>query len=301
MHKYIILFILANFQLNFSFEKKTNLIRKKFPLFNQIFEIMTKKRILITNDDGIQAPGIKHLWNSLKNDYEVTVVAPHQEQSGVGVSVTIRHPLQLNRLQWNGIQAYSVTGTPADCVKLALNVILDERPHLIVSGINRGTNSGRNVLYSGTCGGVIEGTMRDIPGIAFSLSDYQDPKFESIERFIPPFLEFVFNKPLPPQTFLNVNFPSVVEGAPKGFKFARQGKEYWGESLDARNHPTEGHTYYWIGARKVQFEENEESDVSWLNKGYVAAVPVNVGDLTENNHLRTHKDLFEKHFECLNF
>src|SRR4029078_350865 len=131
-------------------------------------------RILISNDDGVYAPGLKHLWNAVRDFADVVVVAPAAEQSAVGLSTTIRHPLRIERVEWANSDAkvWSVNGTPSDCVKLALNVIMPTYPDLIVSGINRGTNCGRNVLYSGTVAAIIEGLLHDVPGIAFSIGDF---------------------------------------------------------------------------------------------------------------------------------
>ena len=126
--------------------------------------MISKPYILITNDDGIHAPGIKHLWNCLKNKADVVVVAPDREQSAVGLSITLRQPLKIDTMTWEGsTEVHCINGTPADCVKMALAVILKRKPDLIVSGINRGSNAGRNLLYSGTVAATIEGTMQNIP------------------------------------------------------------------------------------------------------------------------------------------
>lgn len=257
-----------------------------------------KPNILITNDDGIHAPGIKHLWNALKDVANVTIIAPAAEQSAVALSITVRHPLQIHRVPWaNDSPAWAVTGTPADCVKMALSVILDAPPDIVVSGINRGTNAGRNVLYSGTVGGVIEGILHDIPGIAFSCREYQSPNYEAFERYIPKIVSHTLEHKLPEGTLLNVNFPEHHEDGIKGFKLTRQGKEFWGEDPDERSHPAEGHSYYWMGAKLLQFDEHEESDITWLKRGYLTAVPVHVGDLTDHGHLAERKAHFETLFE----
>ena len=150
---------------------------------------MTKRPyILVTNDDGVYAPGIKHLWKALAQFADVVVVAPSSEQSAVSLSITIRHPLRIEKIEWpwaNHTPVWSINGTPADCVKLALSVILPHPPQLIVSGLNRGNNAGRNVLYSGTVAAVIEGVMHNIPGIAFSVTDYAKPDYEKAERYNP--------------------------------------------------------------------------------------------------------------------
>src|SRR5262245_14985477 len=145
-----------------------------------------RPHILITNDDGIHAPGIKHLWKALQDIAQVTVIAPAAEQSAVSLSITIRNPLKIDKVTWSeGTEVWSVSGTPADCVKLGLSVLLQNPPNLIVSGINKGNNAGRNMLYSGTVAAVIEGIMHDIPGIAFSCKDYVQPDYQATEKYIP--------------------------------------------------------------------------------------------------------------------
>lgn len=254
-----------------------------------------RPNILVTNDDGINALGIKHLWNSLKRFADLTIIAPHIEQSAVGLSISIRHPLHIQEVEWAGAKAWSVTGTPADCVKMALKVILPHAPDLIVSGINRGTNAGGNVLYSGTVAGAIEGTMHNIPAVAFSCSDFSNPDYEQVEQYIPSVIKYVLDHPLPKGTLLNVNFPEKAHGI-KGFKMARQGKEHWCEKPDKRRHPVEGYDYYWLGNTIATFDEDEESDVVWLRKGYVTAVPIHVGELTDHDHLKKSKSHFESLF-----
>ena len=260
---------------------------------------MSDKRplILITNDDGIHAPGIKHLWSALKNYADLAIIAPAAEQSSVGLSITLRNPLHLEKIHWpESICAWSVSGTPADCVKMALRVILSKKPDLVVSGINRGTNSGRAVLYSGTVGGTIEAVMQDIPGIAFSCFDYEDPDYKSAEGLIPKIVDYILKHPLPSGTLLNVNFPSQSHNPVKGIKMTRQGKGYWGEDPDQRSHPSEGHHYYWLGAKYKEYEEEMDGDVHLLTQGYVTAVPVHVGELTDHKHLQERRNHFEQIF-----
>ena len=251
-----------------------------------------KPKILITNDDGIHALGLKYLWEALVDFADVTIIAPSTEKSAVGLGITIRDPIQVEAVNWEkGTVAWKVSGTPADCVRMGISVILDSPPDLIVSGINRGSNSGRNVLYSGTVGGVIEGVLRNIPGIAFSSVDAASPHYKQAQPFILPLIHHCLEHPLPKGTLLNVNFPSIPTIL--GIKLAKQGRGFWVEDPDKRLHP-EGHSYYWLGGKWQEHEEEEESDVHLLKQGYAAAVPIHVSELTDLSHFQEHKERFNK-------
>jgi len=176
---------------------------------------------------------------------------------------------------------------------MAMSVILDSPPDLIVSGINRGSNSGRNVLYSGTIGGVIEGVLRNIPGIAFSYVDFDKPDYTKGQHLIFPLVQHLLENPLPKGTLLNVNFPDTEKVL--GMKLARQGKGFWVEDPQERLHP-EGHTYYWLGGKWNEHDEDEESDVHLLRQGYAAAVPIHISELTDLTHFHQRKEHFNKHF-----
>lgn len=252
--------------------------------------------LLITNDDGINAPGIKHLWQAVHEHADVIVVAPHTEKSGCGLSITWTKPLHIRPVPWlAGAQAWSINGTPADCVKMALAVLLQRRPDMIISGINRGSNAGRTVLYSGTIGGTIEGALKGIPGIAFSFSDFEDPPLSVTKDYIFPVIQHFLKHPLPPGTLLNVNFPYNCKEGIKGLKLAKQGKSYWQEAPDRRIHP-EGDPYYWLGGAWGAVNEDPESDVAYLEQGYVTAAPIHVGELTCDLTLQKYKDLTESLF-----
>ena len=248
---------------------------------------MVRPFILITNDDGIHAPGLRHLWQSVKDHADVAIVAPVVEKSGCGMSITWGKPLRIQQIAWEEeTPAWSLNGTPADCVKMALSVLLDRPPQLIISGINRGSNAGRTVLYSGTVGGTIEGALKGIPGIAFSFSDDDVPPTSLTQPYIIPLIQYFLTHPLPSETIVNVNFPYSANGL-KGLKLAKQGKGYWVEQPDRRIHP-EGVPYYWLGGKWRSFTEDPESDVALLEQGYITAVPINIGQLT-------HSETFEKH------
>lgn len=253
-----------------------------------------KPRILLTNDDGIAAPGLKSLWEALVDIADLAIIAPATEKSAVGLGITLREPLQIHAVEWEkGTPAWKISGTPADCVRLGLSVVLKEKPDLIVSGINRGSNSGRNVLYSGTIGGVIEGILRKVPGIALSCVDFDNPDYSLPKPHIRALVEYILAHPLRAGTLLNVNFPSTPKI--EGIKMARQGKGYWIEEPLERQHP-EGHVYYWLGGKWNEHEEHEESDVFLLEKGYAAAVPIHVDELTDLDLLKARKEHFDDAF-----
>jgi len=256
---------------------------------------MTTRRphILLTNDDGIHAPGIYNLWLGLKDYCDLTIVAPAEDQSGSGLSITTSKPLHIRQVPWEDTttKAYKVNGTPTDCIKLALNVICETRPDMIASGINRGANSGRNILYSGTVAGVIEGTLRNVPGIAFSCDNFEKPNFARAQNHVYLFVKYLLEHPLPPGGFLNVTFPDH-EGPVKGIRLAKQGRSYWVEKPQERQHP-EGHNYYWLGGQRHHVEEHEESDVELIKNGYLAAVPIQIHELTDHAQFEGRKSAFE--------
>jgi 5'-nucleotidase len=261
-----------------------------------------RPHILITNDDGIHAPGIRHLWQALSPYAELTIVAPHGEQSAVGLMTTLRHPLRIDRVRWQSDKddIWSVTGTPADCVKLALNAIMDKRPDLVVSGINRGANFGRGVLYSGTVAAAIESVMQGIPAIAFSCYDYHlEPEYEGSGKYVFPIVEHILKHPLPEGSLLNVNFPEKRLWPIKGFKMTLLGKEWWAEDPEKRTHPSEGNHYYWLGSKLRNADDTLDGEAAWLRQGYVTAVPLHVADLTDHKHLKSHGPKFEGLFSKL--
>lgn len=260
---------------------------------------MKRPHILVTNDDGIHAKGIKHLWNALKHHADVTVVAPASEQSAVGLSTTIRNPLRIDAVDWDGghERVWCVTGTPADCVKLAFKTILKNAPDFVFSGINRGANAGRNILYSGTVAATIESVMQNVPAVAFSCNDYHiDPNYDYAASFAPAILQYILEHPLPSETILNINFPEKKFGTYKGFKMTSQGKQWWAENPDKRIHPGEGSAYYWLGSKLHLDNPADDSDGAWLEQGYVTAVPIHVGNLTHTNHLAEKRAIFESLF-----
>lgn len=259
-------------------------------------EVSMRPNILITNDDGIHAPGIRALWKELSTWCDVTVIAPAKEQSATGLSITIRDPIRLEKHRWDETEVFAITGTPADSVKMAISVLMDKKPDLIVSGINKGSNAGKNILYSGTVSAVIEGALRGVPGIAFSCFDFIDPDYTLATPHVSAIVRYAIENPLPEGTLLNVNFPEKKMAPYNGLKFCRQGKGYWIEKPDARSHPSEGHSYWWMGLQHALYDEHTESDISALATGWISAVPVYVSDLTNTALLAANKALFETYF-----
>ena len=197
---------------------------------------MSKKPlILVTNDDGITAPGIRILISIMNEIGDVVVVAPDSPQSAMGHAITINSTLQCQKIKIDdGPQLeYSCSGTPADCVKLGVNEILKEKPDLCVSGINHGSNSSINVIYSGTMSAAIEATIEGVPAIGFSLLDYRwNANFNHIKKYIKLITLKALEKGIPQETTLNVNFPNIEKGEIKGIKICRQANAYWIEKFD---------------------------------------------------------------------
>lgn len=252
--------------------------------------------LLITNDDGIYAPGIRHLWEAVHEYADIAIVAPSHEKSGSGLSITWTKPLRIQPFPWDfATPAWHINGTPADCVKMACSVLLEKQPDMIISGINRGSNAGRTVLYSGTVGGIIEGTLKSIPGIAFSFCDFDPPPLSATKKFIFPLIQHFLSNPLPEGSFLNVNFPTDCAKGVKGLRMAKQGRGYWVEAPEKRLHP-EGIPYYWLGGQWKAFPEDAESDVALLEEGFITAAPIQIDRLTDHQIFNNQKDPIDKLF-----
>ncbi len=240
-----------------------------------------KPLILVTNDDGISAPGIRALIAVMKQIGEVVVVAPDSPQSATGHSITINNTLFINKVNIDDDveQEYSCSGTPVDSVKFAVHEILKRKPDLCVSGINHGSNSSINVIYSGTMSAAVEAGMEGIPAIGFSLSDYDwNADFEPTKAYIKKIALEVLKNGLPEGVILNVNFPKLKESEIKGIKVCRQAKAVWEEKFDKRTNP-QGRNYYWLTGEFVNMDNGEDTDEWALEHGYVSIVPVQF-DLT---------------------
>jgi 5'-nucleotidase len=234
----------------------------------------TKPTILVVNDDGITAPGIKALIEVMQEIGNVVVVAPDSPQSGMGHAITIGKPLRLDKVDlYEGVEMYKCSGTPVDCVKLAVNVVFKgKKPDLCVSGINHGLNNSINVLYSGTMSAAVEGAIESIPSIGFSLDDFTlEADFSSTKKYIKQIAEQVLNHGLPQATLLNVNFPNTKEI--KGIKICRQANAKWAEEFDERLDPHK-RKYYWLTGVFQVNDQGEDTDVWALEHQYASVVPV---------------------------
>ncbi len=246
-----------------------------------------KPLILVTNDDGISAPGIRALIAVMSEIGTVVVVAPDSPQSATGHGITINNTLFINKIskETDDIQEYSTSGTPVDCVKLAVNEILKRKPDLCVSGVNHGSNSSINVIYSGTMSAAVEAGIEGIPAIGFSLLDYDwNANFEHIKSFIKKITLEVLEKGLPDSVVLNVNFPKLEEKNIKGIKICRQAKALWMEKFDKRKTP-QGRDYYWLTGEFVNEDKGEDTDEWALANGYISVVPVQF-DLTAHHAIQ---------------
>ncbi len=230
--------------------------------------------ILITNDDGVNAPGIHKLCDFVSHLGEVYIVAPAQVQSGMSSAITVSSQLTISRHDdYNGAQVFSVTGTPVDCVKLALHCIVPRKPDLVLSGINHGSNSGTAVTYSGTMGAVLEGCMAGIPSVGFSLLHHSlKADFDLSAAFITEIVEKVIKDGLPPYCCLNVNIPALM--VPKGVRVCRAARGHWSEEY-VRYFAPDGSPFYRLTGRFCNEEpEATDTDEHYLSEGYISVVPV---------------------------
>jgi 5'-nucleotidase len=249
-----------------------------------------KKRplILVTNDDGISAPGIRALISVMEELGDVVVVAPDSPQSAMGHAITINNTLHLNKISKEGspVLEYSCSGTPVDCVKMAVNEILKRKPDLCVSGVNHGSNSSINVIYSGTMSAAVEAGIEGIPAIGFSLLDYSwNADFETIKPFLKKIAEQVLKNGLVEGTVLNVNLPKLDFKDIKGIKICRQAKAMWQEKFDKRVTPF-GRDYYWLTGEFINMDKGEDTDEWALANNYVSIVPFQF-DLTAHHVIAT--------------
>jgi 5'-nucleotidase len=257
---------------------------------------MKRPKVVLINDDGIDAPGIFALWEALDSFCDVSIVAPAEDQSckGVGISLPKTRFIEAEKHPWpNNVEAWRVFGTPADCTKFALHYLMKNPPHFIISGINNGSNAGRNIMYSGTVGAVIQSTFCKVPGIAFSCMYDEGPeKFKKVQPYVAEIVKHFMIHPIPKGTLMNVNFPSQSADGILGFRMATQGQSYWDVRIGSDSTLKGTRKYPMIDAWDYH-EENEDSDIKLLTHGYITCVPVHVQDLTDHEHHRNHKPVFE--------
>lgn len=236
--------------------------------------------ILITNDDGVTAPGIQNLVEAVKHLGKIVVVAPDKPQSGMGHAITIGQPLRLHKLHTvDNVETWSCTGTPVDCVKLAVDKVLHRKPDICLSGINHGANHSINVIYSGTMSAAVEAAIESIPSVGFSLLDYRiDADFTGARNYVRIIVEKMLATKLDKHTVLNVNIPAVAPELLKGFKICKQAYAKYEEDFIERNDP-HGRQYYWLTGEFVNFDKGKDTDVWALANNYVSVVPVQF-DLT---------------------
>lgn len=247
---------------------------------------MQKPLILVTNDDGITAPGVRNLVKFMNEIGEVVVVAPNSPQSGKGHAITINSTLTFEEISLEGPQSdYSLSGTPVDCVKFALDKILTRKPDIVVSGINHGANSSINVIYSGTMSAAVEAGVEGLQAIGFSLLDFSwDADFGQAKEFIQEIVLKTLENPLPKGVVLNVNIPKLEKDKIKGIKVCRQAHAKWEESFDERINP-HGKKYFWLTGYFNNMDSGSDADETALADGFISVVPVKF-DLTAHEHLQ---------------
>ena len=239
-----------------------------------------KYYILVSNDDGVDAPGIYVLVQELKKIGDVVVVAPDKQQSAVGHAITMNFPLRAKEVKKDGtFFGYSVDGTPADSVKLAVKSLLKKKPDLVVSGVNHGANTAISIIYSGTVSAATEGTILGIPSIAVSLTTYGPPDFRYAAKFARKLAQLVLKKGLPEGTLLNVNVPAVPEKDIKGVRVTRQGRAVWNDTFDIRRDPA-NKEYYWLTGDLQDHDKGLEFDQSCIRDNFVSVTPIHY-DLTD--------------------
>ena len=238
--------------------------------------------ILLTNDDGITAPGLNALYNEVSKFYSVKVVAPESEQSAVGHAITIHDPLRVKKFYYGDcFFGYAVNGTPADCVKIAAKAIMEEPPQLVISGINFGANIGTNLIYSGTVSAATEAAILNIPSVAISLTTRFDPDFTYASEFAVKITKLILKNGLPKGTSINVNVPAVPKNKIAGVKVVKQGRTRVAEWFDKRTDPS-GNTYYWMAGEMIAVEEDEDADEGTIRKNMVSVTPIHF-DMTDYN------------------
>ncbi len=251
---------------------------------------MSKKLVLLTNDDGIEAPGIYALYKifSENDSFEIKIIAPEFERSAMGHAITVFDPIWVRKEYRDGnFYGYGVNGTPADCVKL-YHELLGVKPDLLISGINRGSNMGENIIYSGTVSAATEGISNGIPSIAVSIDSYTEPDYEFSAKFALNITHMIFkNGQFPEKTLLNINIPDLPEEKIKGVKITTQSDAKFKDYFLKRSDPR-GRDYYWMDGEFVEITKCEESDYCTVKNGYISITPIQY-DMTDYNKIEYFK------------
>jgi 5'-nucleotidase len=244
-----------------------------------------KKFVLISNDDGINAPGIAILAQAISKIADVVIVAPEKQQSAVGHAITMNDPLRVQKVYRDGqLYGYAVNGTPADCVKIAIRMLLERKPDLVISGINHGSNTAISVIYSGTVSAATEGTILGIPSIAVSLTTFApEADFTYAAKFAVRMAEAVLEKGLPKGTLLNVNVPAVPEADIAGAMVTKQGKSIWNDEFESRRDPN-NREYFWLKGDLMELDTGEDIDQGAILRNKVSVTPIHY-DLTDYDFL----------------
>ena len=242
-------------------------------------------RILLTNDDGINSPGLHALAEGFAPQHETVVVAPEQERSATGHAITLHKPLRARRSPTysGGVVAWATNGTPADCVVLGVLELLEWRPDVVVSGVNVGANLGRDLTYSGTVSGAMEGAIFGIPSIAVSVAAFHDVRFDVAVRFAERLARLVIERPLPEDALINVNVPNLPADQLKGIAFTRQSSRRYLSRLERRTDPR-GHPYYWLTGEPSPLDGEEGTDEWALASGFISVTPIHL-NLTDDRLL----------------
>lgn len=259
-----------------------------------VSEAAGRKLVLLTNDDGIEAKGLSALYCALAGDknYDVRIVAPDKEKSAVGHGITVFDPISVRKEYIEGVFCgYSVDGTPADCVKLAITALFEKKPDILISGINRGANIGENIIYSGTVSAATEGTIYEIPSMAVSMDSFKDIDYNYAAKFSKLVADTILGcGKLPLGMFLNVNVPAMDEEKIKGIKITHQSKVKFKDIFIRRVDPR-GREYYWMDGEYEAIPDDPESDFTALRNNYVSVTPIH-HDMTDYNSIRYLKEIF---------
>jgi len=257
---------------------------------------MEKKIILLTNDDGIESKGIKTLYKTLirNGNWDIWIVAPDKERSAAGHAITVFDPISVKKEFIDGIFCgYAVDGTPADCVKLAIGAIFEKKPDLLISGINRGANLGKNIIYSGTVSAATEGTIYDVPSIAVSINNLKDTDYTYSAEFTKNITNLILDSvSIPERMLLNINIPDAPADKIKGVKITYQSDMAFKDVFIKREDPR-GREYYWMNGELVEAEEDENNDYTALKNNYISITPIQ-HDMTDYRRLDYFKSFISK-------